>query len=268
LGVGQIKVSYLQPITDTILIEKLHREMGEEILDFDRISSSRRKEPYESKNEVDLKYLEYAKGIINDVGDFVSGFLPKIFSSQRADFDYVRKHNIEFLNRHELLVRVRARTHKQEKELSLSFDLPSFVYVPRILYKIKEQYVYLYNHLKCSISFVIGNSENPKTNGYFIDDAMEELWHLAIHPYLIEKLNRNLRSGEIEPHYSTSKILIEGEDLAKAFAFVSFDEFKEKKRYSIPSREANNNAKMLVNKIKRIGIKEALRQISRPGILC
>lgn len=262
-----MKVFYLQPITDDILIEKLHREMGEEILHYDRISSTRRKEPYETKNELDLKYLENAKGIINDVGDFIRGFLPRFFSPQRADFDYVRKYNVEFLGRHELLVRVRVKTDKGEKALCLRFDLPSFVYIPRILFRIKERYVYLHNHLKSSVSFVIGNRENAKTDDYFIDDAMEELWHLAIHPYLIERLNRTLKSEEIKSNDNMAKVLMEGEYLAKAFAFVSLDEFKEKKGYVIPGKKIKNKEEILVNKIKSIGIKGALKEISRAGIL-
>lgn len=261
-------VSYLQPVTNDVLIEKIHHEIGEEILDYDRISSTHRKEPYESKNELDLKYLEHAKGIINEVGDFIRGFLPRFLSPHRADFDYVRKHNVEFLKRHELLIEVRVKTNKEGKILPLSFDLPSFVYIPRMVCKIKEQYVYLHNHLESSISFVIGNRENPKKDEYFIEDAMEELWHLAIHPYLIEKLNRNLRSGAVRPlHCDVSKILIEGESLAKAFTSVSFDVFNEKKRYDIHCWETEGKEKALVDKIKGIGIKEALKQISRPDRL-
>ncbi len=263
-----MKIFYLQPITDDIVIEKLHREMGEEILDYYRISSTRKKEPYETKNESDLKYLDHAKGIVNDAGDFIRGFLPRFFSPQRGDFDYVRKYNVEFLSRHELLVRARARTAKEEKELSLSFDLPSYVYIPRLIYRIKERYVYIHNHLKSSISFVIGNRENPKTDDYFIDDAMEELWHLAIHPYLIQKINGNLGGEKTKPDDDISKILMEGEYLAKAFTVSSLDEFKEKKGYDIPGRETNDNEKFLVNEIKSIGIKKALKKIGRTGILC
>jgi hypothetical protein len=167
------------------------------------------------------------------------------------------------LSRHELLVKVRVKTGKEEKELPLSFDLPSFVYIPRMLYRIKERYVYLHNHLKSSISFVIGDRESPKTDDYFIDDAMEELWHLAIHPCLVKKLNRNLRNEEIEPNQNMSKILMEGEYLAKAFTCASLDEFKEKNKYDIPRRETGDKEKILVDKVKGIGIKEALREISR-----
>ncbi len=263
-----MKVFYLQPITDDIVIEKLHREMEEEILHYDRISSKRKKEPYKIKDEFDLRYLEHAKEIINDVGDFIRGFLPRFFSPQRADFDYVRKYNVEFLGRHELIVKVRVKTDKGEKELPLSFDLPSFVYIPRILFRIKGRYVYLHNHLKSSISFVIGNRENPKTDDYFIDDAMEELWHLAIHPYLLEKLNRTLKSEEIKSNDNMAKVLMEGEYLAKAFGFVSLDEFKEKKGYVIPGKKIKDKEEIVVNKIKSMGIKGALKEISRAGIIC
>ena len=240
--------------------------MGKEILHYDRISSTLKKEPYEVRNELDLKYLEHVKGIITDVGDFIKGYLPRFFSSQRADFDYVRKYNVEFLSKQQLLVKVIAKTDKEEKELSLSFDLPSFVYLPRTLFRIKEQYVYLHNHLESRISFVIGKRENPKTDDYFFDDALEELWHLAIHPYLIEKLNRNLRTGGITSvTYNMSNFLLEGESLAKAFAFASIDEFKEKKGYDIPRREVKGGRKILVDKIKSIGIKKALKEVSKPG---
>jgi len=261
-----MKVSYLQPVTDDILIRKLRLEVGEKILHYERISSAPNKEPYRIKNELDLKYLEHAKRIITDVGDFVSGFFPGFLSSKRADFDYVRRFNVEFLSRHELLIKVRAKTCKDEKEIQLGFDLPSFVYFPRTLYKIRGQYLYLHNHLESKISFVIGNRESPKTDDYFIDDALEELWHLAIHPYLLEKLNRILRTDATKSaNYDMSNFLTEGEFIAKAFIFASFDEFKEKKRYDIPSREAREEEKILVDKIKIIGIKKALKEVSKPG---
>ena len=262
-----MKVFYLQPITDDVLIEKLHHEIEGEIIDCDRISSAHKKQPYETKNELDLRYLEHARGIIDDVSDYIRGFLPRFFSSQRADFDYVRRYNVEFLKRHQLLITVRARTDKEDKQLPLSFDLPSFVYIPRMLCRIKGQDVYLHNHLKSSISFVIGNRENPRTDDYFIEDAMEELWHLAIHPYLIAKLNRNLRSRAIKPpDDKMSEILLEGESLAKAFALVSFDEFKDKKGYHIARVESKYKERTLIDKIKGIGIRGALKEIGRRGI--
>jgi len=113
---------------------------------------------------------------------------------------------------------------------------------------------------------VIGNRESPKTDDYFIDDALEELWHLAIHPYLLEKLNRILRTEATKPaNNNMSNFLMEGEFIAKAFVFASFGELKEKKRYNIPGREPNAKEKILVDKIKITGIKKALEEVSKPG---
>jgi hypothetical protein len=112
----------------------------------------------------------------------------------------------------------------------------------------------------------LGNRESPKPDDYFIDDALEELWHLAIHPYLLEKLNRILRTGATEPaNHNMSNFLMEGEFIAKAFVFTSLSEFKEKKRYDIPNREARGKEKNLVDKIKMTGIKKALKEVSQPG---
>lgn len=262
-----MKTFYLEPVTEGMLAEKLSREVGEEILRCERISSLHRKHPYEIKSELDAKYLEHARKIIGDVGDFVRDCLPGFPSQQRVNFDYVRMRQVEFLDRYELLVTVRAETVKEEKEFRLCFDLPSFVFIPKILHRIKGQYVYLYNHLECRISFVIGNPGNPKTLDYFIDDAMEEFWHLALYPRLVERLNRNLQSGTIQPSdYKVSRILVmEGELLSKAFALASFDEFKEKKGYDIPKRQPKGKEKIILDKIKRAGIREALREVSKFG---
>jgi hypothetical protein len=261
-----MKVSYLQPVTDDILIRKLYLEMGEKVLHYERISSTPKKEPYRINNELDLRYLEHAKRIITDVGDFISSFLPGFPSSRKADFDYVRRFNVEFLNRHELLIKVRVTTSKEEKDILLSFDLPSYVYFPRTLYAIRGQYLFLHNHLESRISFVIGNRESPKTDDYFIDDALEELWHLAIHPYLLEKLNRIVRTGATKPaNHNMYNFLMEGESIAKAFVFASFGELKEKKRYDIPNREATGEGRILVDKVKNTGIKKALKEVSKPG---
>ena len=185
-----MKTVYLEPITEDMLTERLSNELGEKILRYQRISSSHRKHPYDVKNELDAKYLEHAKKIIGDVGGFVRDCLPRFPSHHRVNFDYVRTRQVEFLDRYELLVTV-----KEEKEFRLCFDLPSFVFIPKILYRIKGQYVYFYNHLESRISFVIGNPRNPETQDYFIDDALEEFWHLALYPCLVERLNRNLQSG-------------------------------------------------------------------------
>ena len=263
-----MKTFYLEPVTEDMIAEKLRHEVGEEILRFERMSSLHRKHPYEISNEPDAKYLEHAKKIIGDVGDFVRDCLPRFPSHQRVNFDYVRTHQVEFLDRYELLVKVRAETVKEEKEFCLCFDLPSFVFIPKILHRIKGQYVYLYNHLESRISFVIGNLGNPKTRDYFIDDAMEEFWHLALYPYLVERLNRNLQSGTIQPsdHNVSMILVVDGELLSKAFALASFDEFKQKKRYDIPKREPRGKEKVILDKIERAGIRKALREVSKFGV--
>jgi len=262
-----MKTFYLEPVTDDMLAEKVSHEVGEEVLRCERISSLNRKRPYEIKNELDAKYLEHAKKIIGDVGDFVRDYLPGFPSHQRVNFDYVRMRRVEFLDRYELLVTVRAETVKGQKELCLCFDLPSFVFVPKILHRMKNQYVYLYNHLESRICFVIGNPWNPKTQGYFIDDAMEEFWHLALYPYLVERLNRSLQSRRIEPsdHNMSRILVIEGELFSKAFALASFEEFRKKKEYDIPKRESKGKERIIPGKIERLGIREALREVSKLG---
>ena len=258
-----MKTFYLEPVTEDVIAEKLRREVGEEIQHWERVSSFHRKHRYEIRNEADAKYLEHAKKVIGDVGDFIRDCLPGFPSHQRVNFDYVRARQVEFLDKYELLVTVRAKTVKVEKEFCLRFDLPSFVFIPRILHRIKGQHVYLYNHLESRISFVIGNPGNPKTQDYFIDDAMEEFWHIALYPYLVERLNRNLQSGTIEPSdYNMSKILvIEGELLSKAFALASFDQFKNKKGYDICEREPKGKEKGFLDKIQNVGIRKALREV-------
>lgn len=259
-----MRTFYLEPVTEDMLAEKLSCEVGEEVLHYERMFSSHKKHPYEIKNEIDAKYLQHARNFIGDVGEFVRDCLPGFPSHHKAHFDYVRRHQVEFLDKYELLLTVKVETVKEEKEFCLRFDLPSFVFVPKILLRMKGQYVYLYNHLECRISFVIGNPRNPKTQDYFIDDAMEEFWHLALYPYLVERLNRKLRSGILEPlELNMSRILVlEGELLSKAFALASFDEFK-KKQYKIPEREPKGKEKAIFNKIERLGIRKALREVSK-----
>lgn len=262
-----VKTFYVEPVTEDMLTEELSRQAGEEVLHCERISSLHQKHPYEIKNEPDAKYLEHAKKIIGDAGDFVRDCLPRFPSRQRVNFDYVRTRQMEFLDRYELLVRVKAEMVKEKKEFCLRFDLPSFVFIPKILLRMKGQYVYVYNHLESRISFVIGNPGHPKTEDYFINDAMEEFWHLALYPYLVERLNRNLQSGKIEPSdYNLSRLLVmEGELISKAFALASFDEFKEKKGYDIARREPKGKEKIIFDKIERAGIHKALREVSKFG---
>jgi len=262
-----MKAFYLEPVTEDMIAKKLSREVGEEILRCERMSSLYRKHPYEIKNEPDAKYLEHAKKIIGDVGDFVRDCLPRFPSHQRGSFDYVRTHRVEFLERYELLATVKVKTIKEQKEFCLRFDLPSFVFIPKILHRMKGHYVHLYNHLESKISFVIGNLGNPKTEDYFVDDAMEEFWHLALYPYLEERLNRNLRSGTIQPSdHNVSRILVvEGELLSKAFALASFEEFKQKKGYHVPKREPKGKEKVILDKIECAGVQKALREVSKFG---
>ena len=257
----------MEPITEEVLLEKLSNEVEGKILNYERISSKYKKNLYEIKSELDGKYFEKVKKVINEVGDFIGGFLPKFFSYQRSIFNYVRKHKVEFLSEYQLLVETRAKTDKEEKQLSLSFDLPSSIYLLRILYRMKGQYVYLFDHLGSRISFVIGSSENPKTEDYFVDDAMEELWHLAIYPLLIEKLNRNLKTSQFtRPGSDLSEMLVkEGEFLSKAFALTSLEEFAKKTGYDVSSKEVRGKEKTLVEKLRRMRIKKALKQVSRPG---
>jgi len=260
----------LQPITEEVLVKRLSNEVQGEILNLERISSRYEKRLYEIKSELDAKYLERVRKIINNVGDFIGGFLPRFFSYQRSIFDYVRKHKVEFLSEYKLLEEVRVRTDKEEKELSLGFDLPSFIYLPRILFRSKGRYVYLYDHLGSKISFVIGDAENPKTDDYLVDDAMEELWHLAIYPHLIEKLNRNLKTRQFIPsEFDLSKMLVkEGELLSKAFVLACLEEFIRKRGGVMSDKEVDSQRRILAEKIRRKGIKKALRGISRSAIVC
>ena len=260
-----MRTLYLEPVTQDLLAEKASQETGEEILHCQRISSSRKKHPYPIQSETDAQYLEHASKLIAEVGDFVGSCLPRFLSSQRANFDYVRTHQLEFLERHETVVRVKVKTPKGEKVLRLHFDLPSCVLIPEVLLRIRGQYQYVYDHLQCKISFVIGNAQNPKTDICFIQDAMEEFWHLALCSHLIERVNKNLRAGAIEPwDYNTARILVmEGELLSKGFALVSFDEFAKETGYKVPASEPKGREKLVLDKIRCAGIKKALREVGK-----
>ena len=157
-----MKAFYIEPITQRMLSEKLTEELGEHVLRYERISSLHNKHPYRVKNGLYAKYLDRAKQILDDVGEFVRGYLPGFPSYQRANFDYVRKHQMELCEEYGLLTRVRAETASGEKEVYLCFDLPSFVSTAKIFLRIKWQYVCLYNHLGSRISFVIGSPEIQK----------------------------------------------------------------------------------------------------------
>lgn len=97
---------------------------------------------------------------------------------------------------------------------------------------------------------------------------MEELWHLAIYPHLIEKLNRNLKMGQYTRLESDlSEMLVkEGEFLSKAFVFASLEEFAKKTGYDISNKEVGGKEKILVEKLRRMGIKKALKEVSKPVV--
>ncbi len=260
-----MRTLYLEPVTQDLLSQKASEEAGEEVLHCQRISSSSRKHPYAIESETDAKYLEHASKLIAEVGDFVRSYLPRFLSRQRANFDYVRKHQLEFLERYETVVRVKVEIPKGEKMLSLHFDLPSSVFIPELLLRVREQYLYVYDYLRCSLSLVIGRPENPKTDVYFIQDAMEEFWHLALCPYLIERVNRNLRIGAIKPSdYNVSRILVmEGELISKGFAGASFDEFGKKMGHEVHTSEPKGIEKLVIDKIRRVGIRKSLGDVGK-----
>ena len=262
---ARMRTLYLEPVTQDLLIEKASQEVGEQVLRCHRISSSHKKHPYAIKSETDAKYLEHASKLIAAVGDFVRSYLPGFLSRQRANFDYVCKHQLEFLERHETVVIAKVETPGGEKVLHLHFDLPSSVFIPEVLLRIRGKYLYVYNHLQCRISFVIGRPENPKTDGCFIQDAMEEFWHLALCPYLIERVNRNLQAGAIQPSdYNVSRILVmEGELVSKGFALASFNEFVKKTGYDFPASQPKGKEKLVLDKIQRAGISKALRAVGK-----
>ena len=260
-----MRIFYPRTITEDILSERIANEVEGDIIDYKIISSKRRQEIYESKNKLYADYLNRVKEITKDVGDFIRSYLPKI-SSKRRDFDYIRS-QCAFLRKHEILIKVRVKTDKEDKFLNLSFEQPSFVSIPVMLFGSYGQHIYIYDHLKSRISFVIGDPENPKTDDYFVDDAMEELWHVAIYPYLVEKENKSLRLGkQLDDTSFKKKLVQEGERLSRLFTFASFDEFKLKKGYKnvIGERKAEEQEELLVKEIARMGIKNALKEVGKP----
>lgn len=246
-----------------MLIEKLTNELGEQVLHYERISSLHSKHPYRVKNDLYSKYLDRAIQILDDVGEFVRGYLPGFPSYQRANFDYVRKHQRELFEEYGLLTRVRAETASGEKEVHLCFDLPSFVSTAKIFLRMKWQYVCLYNHLESRISFVIGSPVNPKTQEQLVSEAMEEFWHLALFPHLVERLNKRLQGAIIAPSdYEVSKnLLMEGELVSKAFALASFRELHKNEGYRVLQQQPGDNEKVITEGIERYGIRRALREL-------
>ena len=233
------------------------------------ISSERIGEPYQIKNKDYVAYLKGVEEITENVGDFIKSYLPT-FSSYRKDFRYIRKKR-EFLIKHENLLKIRVKTDKADKLIRMRLEQPSFVLIPLILFKSRGQSLYIIDHYNSKISYVIGAPENPKTDDYFVDNAMEELWHVAIYPYLVEKENNALTKGKTLDDRNFKKMLVkEGERLSRLFTFASIDEFIQKKRYEYikPERVIEKREKFLVEEIKRMGIKRAVKEVRESkGIL-
>lgn len=264
-----MRIFYPETITEEILRKRIANEVGGDIIDYKIISSKKRKQIYEIINKLSADYLSHVNSIIKDVGDFIRGYLPK-FSSKRKDFDYIRN-QCEFLRKHEALLKVRVKTDKEDKFIDLNFAQPSFVTIPVMQFGSYGQYIYIYDHLKSRISFVIRDPETPKTDNYLVDDAMEELWHVAIYPYLIEKENKSLRLGKpLDDANFKKKLVQEGERLSRLFTFASFDEFKLKKGYEnvTGERKPEEQEKLLAKEIARMGIKRALKEAGKSeGVL-
>jgi len=238
-------------------------------LHYQIISSERIREPYQIKNKDYVAYLKGVEEITENVGNFIKSHLPK-FSSYRKDFRYIRKKR-EFLIKHENLLKIRVKTDKADKLIRMRLEQPSFVLIPLILFKSRGQSLYIIDHYNSKISYVIGAPENPKTDDYLVDNAMEELWHVAIYPYLVEKENSALKKGKPLDDSNFKKMLVkEGERLSRLFTFASIDEFRQKKRYEHikPERVIEKREKFLVEEIKRMGIKRAVNVVRESkGIL-
>jgi hypothetical protein len=58
-------------------------------------------------------------------------------------------------------------------------------------------------------------------------------------------------------------LIKEGEVLSKAFAFACLEEFVKKRGYVMSDKEVDSQGRILVEKIRRKGIKKALREISK-----
>lgn len=260
-----MRIFHRKTITEDILRERIGNEVEGNIVNYKIISSKRQKKLYEIKSKLYDDYLKHVHSIIKDVGDFIRAYLPK-FSSRRKDFDYIRS-QCEFLINHEILLKVSVKTDKEERLLDLSFEQPSFVSIPVMQFGSYGQYIYIYDHLKSRISFMIGDPENLKTDDYLVDDAMEELWHVAIYPYLIEKENKSLRLGKpLDDTNFKKKLVQEGERLSRLFTFASFYEFKLKKGYEnvTGERKPDEQEEFLVGKIARMGIKRGLKEVAKP----
>lgn len=259
-----MKIFYPRTITKAFIKESLANQIEGEILHYQIISSERIREPYQIKNEDHAGYLARVKEITEDVGDFIKGYLP-IFSSERKDFHYIRR-KCEYLTKHENLLKIRVKTDKVDKLIKMRLEQPSFVLIPLVLFKAREQSLYIIDHYNSKISYVIGEPENPRTDDYFVDNALEELWHVALYPYLVEKENNALRKGKPLDDKNFKKMLVkEGERLCRLFTFASVDEFRSKKDYKYikSERMPEKREKFLLEEIKRIGIRKALKVVKK-----
>ncbi len=264
-----MKIYYPETITKAFIKESISSQVRGKILHYQVISSERMKEPYKIKNGKYDDYLNRVKKITDDVGDLIKRYLP-LFSSQRKDFRYIQK-KYEFLANHERLLEIRVKTEQEDKLVRIRLEQPSYVLIPLILFKTRGQSLYIIDHYNSKISYVIGTPENPRTDDYFVDNALEELWHVAIYPYLVEKENKALKKGRPLDDKNYKKMLIkEGERLSRLFTFASIDEFRLKKSYEHIKSERiiEKREKFLVEEIKRLGIRKAVEETGKSkGIL-
>jgi len=259
-----MKIFYPRVITQAFLKEIITNQIEGEISHYQIISSERIREPFHIKNKDSADYLKGVKEITKDVGDFIKAHLP-ILSSYRKDFRYIRIKR-EFLIKHENLLKIRVKIDKAYKLIRMRLEQPSFVLIPLILFKSRGQSLYIIDHYNSKISYVIGNPDSPKSDDYFVDNAMEELWHVAIYPYLVEKENNALKKGKPLDDKNFKKMLVkEGERLSRLFTFASIEEFRQKKDYEYIKSERTTEKReiFLVEEIKRIGIRKALKEIGK-----
>jgi hypothetical protein len=259
-----MKIFYPQAITEALLEKIITNQIEGELLYYQIISSERIREPYQIKNKDYAYYLKGVEEITEDVGDFIKAYLP-IFSYHKKDFRYIRRKR-EFLVKHENLLKIRVKTDKDDMLIRVRLVQPSFVLIPLILFKSQGQYLYIIDHYNSKISYVIGDPDSPKTDGYFVDNGMEELWHVAIYPYLIEKENNALKKGKPLNDKNFKTMLVkEGERLSRLFTFASIDEFRQKKGYEYIKSERTIEKREIffVEEIKGIGIRKALKEIGK-----
>jgi len=89
-------------------------------------------------------------------------------------------------------------------------------------------------------------------------------------PLLLFK-SRGLKKGKPLDDRNFKKMLVkEGERLSRLFTFASLDEFRQKKRYGYikSERAIEKREKFLVEEIKRMGVKRAIKEVGKSkGIL-